>query len=215
MTSPVQSSPAPARRRRKDARPGEILDAALAEFSERGFGASTLSGIARRAGVARPTIYLYFDDKDALFDALMQRRLTDTLEEIRADLDGYTGDSGALLEMLFTRMHADAADPEAVTLLRVLIAEGRRFPKLVRLHHQRVMDVGVTLLQEIVARGVTRGEFAPDAAEIDVRVLVAPVLMALFWRTVFWDVAPLDGEKILRDQLRVVLRALGARGPER
>lgn len=211
----MQSSPAPARRRRKDARPGEILDAALAEFSERGFGASTLSGIARRAGVARPTIYLYFDDKDALFDALMQRRLTDTLEEIRADLDGYTGDSGALLEMLFTRMHADAADPEAVTLLRVLIAEGRRFPKLVRLHHQRVMDVGVTLLQEIVARGVTRGEFAPDAAEIDVRVLVAPVLMALFWRTVFWDVAPLDGEKILRDQLRVVLRALGARGPER
>ncbi|MCV3274223.1 TetR/AcrR family transcriptional regulator [Roseobacter sp. WL0113] len=193
------------RRRRKDARPSELLDAALAEFAERGFGNATIDGIARRADVARATVYLYFADKDALFDALMRRRLTDPLEQLDSAFNSYDGDSETLLKMLFIKLYEDAGDEEAVTVLRVLAAEGNRFPHLVQLHHDRVMRVGMGYLQKIIARGVARGEFAAHAAETDMRVLIAPAIMTLFWRMVFSKVADIDQEKIIEGHLRVVL----------
>ena len=198
-------------RRRKDARPSELLDAALEEFAERGFGNATIDGIARRADVARGTVYLYFKDKDALFDGLMRRRLTDPLERMDAALDSFEGASETLLKMLFTKLYEDAGDKEAITVLRVLAAEGNRFPHLVQLHHDRIMRVGMGFLQKIIVRGVERGEFAPHAAETDMRVLIAPAIMTLFWRMVFSKVADIDHEKILEGHLQVVLNGIRQR----
>ncbi len=194
--------------RRKEARPGEILDAALTEFEEHGFAKATLGGIARRAGVSRGTIYLYYKDKDAIFDALLRRQLTDPLEEMQGALHDYKGDSETLLKLLFSHLHTDMADDETITILRVLAAEGHRFPHLAKLHHDRVMEVGMGFLKRIVERGIAQGEFKPEAAEIDMRVLIAPAIMALFWRMVFSGVAEIDGRKILDGHLSIVLDGL-------
>ncbi|MEM7644386.1 MAG: TetR/AcrR family transcriptional regulator [Pseudomonadota bacterium] len=196
------------RKRRKDARPNEILTAALAEFEANGFAGTTFAGIAKRAGIARGTIYLYFDSKDRIFDALTRRILTDPLEEMARALEVYDGPSDALLERFLTHMHDEAAETETILLLRILVSEGRRFPDLVRLHHARINDSGLSLLHRIVHRGIARGEFAPEIADLDLRVVIAPAIMALFWQMIFAPVAPLDRDAILRSHLNLVLRSL-------
>ncbi|MEM7490819.1 MAG: TetR/AcrR family transcriptional regulator [Pseudomonadota bacterium] len=208
MTTDMQGPDGPAHRRRKDARPSEILAAALREFADRGYAGTTLAGIAARAGIARGTVYLYYGSKPDIFDALMRQKLTDPLADRAGMLDGFDGSSRALLETLLALLHADMADPDATTLLRVLIAEGHRFPDLVRLHHDRIVDHGLGLLRRIVDRGIARGEFAPDLGDVDLRVVIAPVIMAAVWRIVFEEVAPLDRDRLFRSHLRVVLDGL-------
>ncbi|MEM8849177.1 MAG: TetR/AcrR family transcriptional regulator [Pseudomonadota bacterium] len=195
-------------KRRKIARPGEILAAALAEFEAKGFADTTFADIAKRAGIARATIYLYFDSKDRIFDALTRRILTDPLEEMGQALDAYDGTSEALLERFLTHLHSEASEAETILLLRILVSEGRRFPDLVRLHHARINDSGLSLLQRIIRRGIDRGEFAPEIADLDLRVVIAPAIMALFWQMIFASIAPLDREAMLRSHLDLVLRSL-------
>src|SRR5260370_7750478 len=65
--------------RRKQARPGEILTAALELFVERGFTATKLADVARRAGVTKGTVYLYFDGKEALLKAIVRQTIVPAL----------------------------------------------------------------------------------------------------------------------------------------
>ncbi|MEM7566423.1 MAG: TetR/AcrR family transcriptional regulator [Pseudomonadota bacterium] len=199
-------------KRRKDARPSEILQAAMAEFAAHGFADTSLGAIAARAGIARATIYLYFDSKDALFDALVRERLTASLEEMGASLESYSGSTESLLAALLKRLHDDTGEAEMVALLRILVTEGRRFPALVRLHHDRITNVGLKLLQRIAERGVARGEFAADILDMDLRVLIAPAMMGLFWNMVFAPVAPIDREALFRSHLRILMDGLRERG---
>lgn len=206
-----QSPPDKTHQRRKDARPAEILDAALDEFEEHGFGKATIGGIARRAGVVRGTVYLYYKDKDAVFDALMRARLTDPLIEMQAGLEGYDGDSETLLRMLIAHLYDGVVETRNITILRVLATEGPRLPHLVKLHHDRVMDIGMGFLKMIIARGIARGEFSHTAAEVDPRVLIGPALMALLWQMVFASVAEIDLEEIKEGHLRIILDGIRAK----
>ena len=206
-----QSPTAKTHQRRKEARPSEILDAALAEFEEHGFGKSTMGGIARRAGVARGTVYLYYKDKDAVFDALMRARLTDPLIDMQAGLEGYDGDSETLLRMLIAHLYDDIFEGRNIVILRVLVTEGPRLPHLVKLHYDRVMDIGMGFLKMIIARGVARGEFDRTAAEVDPRVLIGPALMALLWQLVFASVAEIDLDDIKEGHIRIVLDGIRAK----
>ena len=208
--SEKQSLSGKSHQRRKGARPSEILDAALQEFAEYGFGNATIGGIAKRADIVRGTFYLYFKDKDDVFDALMRARLTDPLKQMQAGLDTFQGDSETLLKMLFTHLYEQTGATENITILRVLASEGHRLPHLVQLHHDRVMDIGIGFMKRVIARGIERGEFAPHASHIDPRVLIAPALMSVMWRMVFSGVAEIDLKEIQKGHLKVVLDGIAA-----
>ena len=79
----MSATPVP-RKRRKEARPSELLEAALELFVEKGFAATRLEDVASRAGVSKGTLYLYFENKDALFKAVVQEGIIPVIAENEA-----------------------------------------------------------------------------------------------------------------------------------
>ncbi|KAA2244033.1 TetR/AcrR family transcriptional regulator [Salinarimonas soli] len=198
------------RRRRKEARPAEIIEAGLAEFAEKGFAATRLDDVAARAGIAKGTIYRYFPSKEALFEAALISRVAPMLDGVEAVLADYPGSSADLLRLLLERVHRELVDSDARILMRVIIAEGSRFPAIAEAHYTHSIAKGRAILERIVARGVAKGEFRPGAAADLPMVVIAPALMAAIWRTVFEPIAPIPPERFLAAHLDLVLHGLMA-----
>jgi AcrR family transcriptional regulator len=202
--------PKPGHRRRKDARPAEILDAGLAEFAEAGFAGARLSAVAKRAGISKGTIYLYFDSKEALFDAALTSRLTPTLADLADALAAWPGSSADLLRLIVTRLHAKMHEPDVQALLRIIIAEGPRFPHIAEAYHRQIIAKGRALLSGVIARGVARGELRDGPAARLPMIVVAPALMATIWRTTFDPFDPIPREAFLEAHIDLILHGLAA-----
>jgi len=179
------------RRRRKDARPGEIIEAGLAEFAETGFAATRLDDVAKRAGIAKGTIYRYFASKEALFEAAVRTRLSAVLD-IDARIDAYPGPTRDLLCLMIETMYRQLVESDMRTILRILLADGARFPAITAFYHEAAVAKGRALLGRIVARGIARGEFREGAYTDLPIVMIAPLLMAAIWKINFERHEPID-----------------------
>jgi AcrR family transcriptional regulator len=196
------------RRRRKDARPGELIDAGLQVFAAQGFAAARLEDVARRAGVAKGTIYRYFADKEALFLAAVRSRITPVFDEISGSVGLFSGTTRDILEFTITAVHRQLINSEAPVLMRIMIAEGDRFPALTQLYYGEIVANGRALLERIVARGIERGEIRAGAAADLPIVIVAPAIMAAIWRITFDRHAPIGDEAFLAAHLDLVFNGL-------
>ncbi len=206
---------APARwTRRKEARPGEILDAALAVFAEKGFAAARMDDIARRAGVTKGTIYLYFPSKDELFKSLVRESIGERITEITESVRRFEGPSSELIRMMLHGMGSLLIASDRVVLPKIIIAEAGNFPELTRFYREDVIDRGLALATRIIERGIARGEFRRLPPAHLARVFVAPVLLAAIWRTTFarFDAASYDYDGLIETHLDVLLRGLAADG---
>ncbi len=207
-------STAPPQRRRRG-RKGDpagrrqaILDAALAHFLAEGFAATTLEGIARQAGVAKGTIYLYFADKQALFRALVQDRISPVIGGAEALVPQFPGPMAALLRQLARTFVREVLGTERRQLLRLVLTEAPRFPWLAEIYWQEVVSRGLGLIRAVARQGVARGEFASSALERFPQLLPAPLLMAFLWTTLFDRFEPLDVEGFVESYLDLLLRDL-------
>jgi AcrR family transcriptional regulator len=199
-------------RRRKDARPQEILDAALAVFAEKGFAAARLEQIAARAGVAKGTIYLYFDSKEAVFRALIQDRLVSRIGGFAGMAREYHGPAAPLLAQLLRTIGELVRTSPDVVLPKIVIAEAGNFPELARMYREEVIARGMGMLGEIAARGIASGEFRPQPVEHIVRLAISPLLLIAIWRTTFgqFDAAPYDYQGLIDAHVETLLRGLAA-----
>ena len=145
--------------RRKEHRPTEILDAAVAVFAEKGFAAARMEDIAKRAGVTKGTIYLYFRSKEDVFKKLVRDSLGTTIAANAANAAAFDGPSSELIRMVLTAIGQFAATSDRVVLPKIIVAETGNFPELARFYREEVVDRGLALLTGIVERGITRGEF--------------------------------------------------------
>ena len=197
-------------RRRKDARPQEILDAALAVFAEKGFAAARIDEIATRAGVAKGTIYLYFESKAAVFTALVKDRLAPELSHVADMARQYEGAAAPLLAGLLRTIGGFLRTSNLVVLPKIVIAEAGNFPDLARMYREVVVDRGTALLGAIIAKGQARGEFKPMPIEHAVRLAIAPLLLIAIWRTTFanFDSAPYDYEGLIETHIATLLAGL-------
>lgn len=203
-----QNSPIARPRRRKEARPAELIDAGLREFAANGFAATRLEDVARRAGVVKGTIYRYFADKEALFLAAVRSRITPVFDELAGSAEAFRGTTRELLQLMLTAAHRQLVDSEAPVLIRIMIAEGQRFPALTELYYREIVAKGRALLEGIVARGLERGEVrAGAAAELPV-VIMAPAIMAAIWRMTFERHAQISSEAFLAAHLDLVCNGL-------
>lgn len=178
---PAQPRP---RRRRKEARPDEIIDAALALFGEFGFGATRLEDVARRAGVSKGTLFVYFAGKDELFRAVARRVLATHLERLRtaaADLDR------PLAELVPTLLGQAARIGRTGLpgMARLLIGESRTFPDLARVWHEEVASKVLGLLTTAIARAQERGEVRPGDPMLHAFSILGPMMAATLFREVF------------------------------
>ncbi|MGE5174854.1 MAG: TetR/AcrR family transcriptional regulator [Hyphomicrobiales bacterium] len=181
-------------RRRKASRPGEILDAALATFVERGYAATRIEEIARRAGVSKGTMYLYFRSKEALFRAVVTRSMVPTVEQAEQIVRGHRGSARDLLRsILLAWWDALEASP-ASGLTKLMAAESGNFPGPTRQFLTEVFMRRRRLLGNVIRRGVRNGEFRHIRPELAVRLAIAPILLASIWKHSFQarEPEPLD-----------------------
>jgi AcrR family transcriptional regulator len=209
-------SVAPARRwrRRKEARPAEIVEAALEVFAERGFSAARIDDVAARAGISKGTLYLYFASKEELFKAVVRQALLPNLARVERLLRTHPGPAAARIELMIGQIGALLQGTRIGAIPKLVIAEAGNFPELARFYHQEVIQRGLGLLGAEVERGIARGEFRPIDAGDGARLLIAPVLLAAIWKTTFEPHAgvPLDAAGFIAAALDVLLRGLRADG---
>lgn len=204
-------SPRPRQRRKQD-RPAEIIAAGLAEFSEKGFAQARIEDIARRAGIAKGTVFRYFPNKEALFEAAILSRIAPVFDEFLGLLDLYQGPSLALLEGLVERIYARFAESDLPVLMRIIITEGPRFPAILEIYHRQSVARGQALLGRIIARGVARGEFPESALTELPMVLMAPALMSVVWRMTFDAQQPLPLQRFKAAHLALLRAAFPPAG---
>ena len=196
-------------RRRKEARPDEILAAALASFAERGFAATRLEEVAARAGISKGTLYLYFKSKEQLFQAVVRATLLPNLERLEALAATFDGPSSLLLERLLSTM-ADVVSSQVGAIPKLVIAEAGNFPDLARFYLEEVVRRGLRLIGTILRRGIERGEFRAIDVDHAVFCVIAPMLIAALWKNSLepHDEAPLDAHALARVHLDLLRRAL-------
>ncbi len=179
MTLPTAPSHGP-RQRRKETRPQELLDAALALFVEKGFAATRAEEVAQRAGVSKGTLYLYYESKEDLFKAMVRQNLGSLIAEGQELVDGFEGSSAELLGMLVNTWWERVGSTPAAGIHKVVVAEVRNFPDLAQFYADEVMQPADRLFTSAVQRGVARGEFRDLPVHEVAHALLAPMIfMAL------------------------------------
>src|ERR1700674_1552556 len=199
-----QRKPARTPAGRQGARRGErreaIIAAALDEFSVRGFAATRLDDVARRAGVAKGTIYLYFRDKESLFQELV-RVMVHPLVGAITTAPLHDLPIRAVVEMIVDVFVNEIFGTRRKDVLRLIIAEGPRFPKLAEFYYHEVIARMLPVLRARLTLAVERGELPHDALARFPQLLVAPALMAIIWSSLFDRFEPLDVRALMRAHL--------------
>lgn len=188
MQCPLDSKPR--WERRKDARPQELLAAAIDLFVEHGFAATRLEDVARRAGVSKGTLYLYFTNKEELFKAVVRESILPFLGKAELSVAEFEGHSADLLRSVVMNWSRQIGQSKASGLGKLMLAEAVNFPELARFYREEVMSRVVRMISSILERGVNRGEFRSFDIVQMTQVLIAPMMMLNVWK--HSAVAPCD-----------------------
>ncbi|MEO5619166.1 MAG: TetR/AcrR family transcriptional regulator [Candidatus Eisenbacteria bacterium] len=181
----ASAAPIPRWRRRKSARPGELLDAALAVFVERGYAATRLDDVARHAGVTKGTMYLYFENKEALFKGMVRDRVVGHIAATEQIVEAFEGSARDMFVLLMERWWARAVEGPMGGLAKLIMSEAGTFPDLARFYHGEVVTRSFKLFEHALRLGMARGEFRRVDPAMAVRLTVAPMMMAALWQHTF------------------------------
>lgn len=196
--------------RRAEDRPREICAAALEVFAEKGFAAAKLDEIARRAGISKGTLYLYFKDKEELFRAVVRDTVAPNVETLRAALI-QTGLPFDHLIRLFLVQFAQITNRVPVgAVAKMVISESRNFPELAKVWHDEVVSKALGTVTALIEMAQAKGEVRPGDARMHAFTLMGPMLMGVIYRETLQPVggAPLDIEALAKQHAETVLAGL-------
>ena len=191
-----------ARKVRSAARREAILAAALDEFAASGFEAARLDDVAKRAGVAKGTIYLYFRDKESLFQELVRTMLTPLVGTIEA-LGAAEVPIAVFSEQIVELFVCEVYETRRKDVIRLMITEGRRFPKLAEFYYREVLSRIIAAVRALLRRAAARGE-VPEALVDFPQIIAAPGLIAIIWSGLFEKFEPLDVRKMMKTHFELL-----------
>lgn len=210
---PKPRASASKRQQASQARRQAILDAALDVFIAEGFAAARLDDIAARAGVAKGTIYLFFSDKEDLFEQVVLGAIGPVLADLAAVADRATAPLSVLLGHLFEVFQREILDTKRREIMRLIIAEGGKFPKIAEFYHREVISKGLALISRVARRAHERGELSSDALVRFPHLLIGPMLVSVVWRSLFEQFEPLDVAGLLAAHGELLLAPQTSREP--
>ena len=204
-------------RRRKEARPGDIVAAALAVFAEKGFAGARIDEIARRAGVSKGTVYLYFETKDDLFRAVVHDAVIPNIDEIGATALAADLPFPDVLRTLLPRFAELVTTRPIGAVVKMVVGESRNFPELARVWHDEVIAKGIDLISALIRRGQARGEIRPGDPRTYAFSIMGPILIGVLWRETFTPIggAAIDLPVVARQHVETVLEGLAQPGDDR
>ncbi|MGD9668595.1 MAG: TetR/AcrR family transcriptional regulator [Hyphomicrobiaceae bacterium] len=180
-----------------EAKRQRILKAALEVFSRHGFEAARLDEVARKAGVAKGTLYLYYPNKQAMFEALVRSSVEPLLDDLAAVVRQQACPPEELLENIFALFRREILETERRLIIRLIIAEGPRFPKIAEFYHREVISRVVTTLEAVARKLKDEGRLASDGLIRYPQLIAAPLLLSLIWDGLFARIDPLDVKGLL------------------
>jgi AcrR family transcriptional regulator len=202
-SKPARSS---SRRDLKLHREEKILAAAFQVFAAHGYEAARIDDVARLAGIAKGTIYLYFRDKERLFRAVVRSLVQKKFDIIAG---GFQGTGEQLLRELLSRMYREVVRNERVrAIVRLLIAESGRFPRLSEIYHREIIEPGMRAVRQALRQGIRAGEFRKSAAVKFPQLLAAPGVLAILWRLLHGEQHRLNLDAYSKAHLEFVLDSL-------
>jgi AcrR family transcriptional regulator len=196
--------------RRADDRPREICSAALEVFSEKGFAAARLDEIARRAGVSKGTLYLYFKDKEDLFRAVVRDTVAPNIDTIRTLIEGADLSFADVVRMLLARFAFLTTQVRVGAVAKMVIGESRNFPELAKVWHDEVASKALGMIGALIERAQVKGEVRAGDPRLHAFTLMGPMLMGELWRETLQPAggAPLDLEALAKQHAETVLAGL-------
>ncbi len=202
----------PKRERRKEARPGELLDAALDLFVEKGFSATRVDEVAARAGVSKGTLFLYFQNKEDLFKAVVRENIANKFPAWQEEFLSFEGSSSDMLRYAMTSWWERIGKTRASGITKLVMSEAQNFPEIAAFYQEEVIQPGNAMLRRILERGVQRGEFRALDLEQAVHLIVAPMIFLLMWKHSMSACAAsakiIDPEQFIHMQVDVLLHGM-------
>lgn len=203
-------SPSPKWRRRKDERPSDIVAAALDVFGEKGFAGARIEEIAKRAGVSKGTLYLYFETKADIFRAVVEDTVKPNIEALERTVLALDLPFGTLVRTLLPRFAELVTAIPVGTVVKMVVGESRNFPELAKVWHDEVVLKAITLLAGLIGRAQDRGELRSGEPRLHAISIMGPMLMGVLWRETFTPVggAAIDLSALARQHAETVLAGL-------
>ena len=167
------------RERRKEARPGELLDAALDLFVEKGFAATRAEEVAARAGVSKGTLFLYFQSKEELLKAVVRENISGRFKEWNEELESFEGTSAEMLAYCMHSWWDRVGATKASGITKLMMSEAKNFPDIAAFYQQEVIQPGQSLIRRILQRGMERGEFRDMDLDYGVYTVIAPMIFLM------------------------------------
>lgn len=203
------------RERRKEARPGELLEAALDLFVEKGFAATRAEEVAARAGVSKGTLFLYFPSKEELFKAVVRENISGRFREWNDEFEKFEGDTPDMLRYCMKVWWERIGASRASGITKLIISEARNFPDIAAFYQHEVVEPGQSLIRRILQRGVDRGEFQVADMDYATFSITAPMVFLIMMKHSMGACVPkgfaVDPERYVASQAETLLKGLLAR----
>jgi AcrR family transcriptional regulator len=198
-------------RRLPEERPQQILEAALEVFGEHGLSDARLEDIAKRAGVSKGTIYLYFPNKEELFRDVVRTHVVARIERAEHEVEAHPGTAAEQLEHFLRSWWTFLQLPTSGTIYRLVIGELHRFPDLAEFYAKEVVQRALTLLSGFVRRGIDAGEFRDVDPFTTARIMSSMFISHAVWchkREVFRHITQGPAEQVIEDLIDFIRHAL-------
>lgn len=200
------------RERRKQDRPGELLDAALDLFVEKGFAATRVEEVAARAGVSKGTLFLYFPSKEDLFKAVVRENVVHPVTQGAGEIEHFKGTSGELLEWMMLQWWHRYGATKASGISKLVMSEATNFPELAAFYRHEVIEPGQALVRTVLQRAIDQGEFRPVDVELALHSVMAPLLFLVMWKHSMGPCCPLSEqvkpEQFITQHAQLLVRGL-------
>jgi AcrR family transcriptional regulator len=194
--------------RRKEDRPAEITQAALAAFAEKGYAATKVDEVAKRAGVSKGLLYLYFKTKEDLFKAVIRSFLSPRIDALISNIEETDLSAEEFLRGPFLAFARSLPKSPAKILVRLMIAEGPKHPDLVEWYWDNVVSRALAALRTLIEKGVDNGEFRESALNEFPQLLITPVLFSVVWLNIFEPHSSLDTDRFIAAHVEMVLDSI-------
>jgi AcrR family transcriptional regulator len=215
--TPIQE-PGAKRERRKEARPGELLDAALDLFVEKGFAATRAEEVAARAGVSKGTLFLYFPSKEELFKAVVRENISGRFQEWNDEFQAFEGSTADMVRHCMKVWWERLGATRASGITKLIISEARNFPELAAFYQQEVIKPGQDLIRRILQRGMERGEFHVLDLDYALYSITAPMVFLVMMKHSLGACVPqgypLDPQRYIQSQVETLLHGLCVRNED-
>ncbi|MDA8456898.1 TetR/AcrR family transcriptional regulator [Acidovorax sp. GBBC 3334] len=180
--TPSSSPPAPKRARRKEARPGELIEAALDLFVEKGYAATKVDEVAAQAGVSKGTLFLYFPSKEDLFKEVVRHNIGRHFADWDLEIEQFPYSTSDLLRHAYQLWWENIGATKASGISKLILSEAHNFPDIAAFYRIEVVEPSHRLIRRILQRGIDRGEFRVQDLDCAVYVVIAPLVFMMMWR---------------------------------